>query len=221
MGELKTEAIVLRRTDYGETDRIIDILTPSGKYGVMAKGVRKERSRLAGGIELFCLTNLTLHFKEGRGDSLAVLTSAKLVRAYRKILADYEVLEFASRAMREVSKMAEATASEEYFSLLKQVLEGLDEGIELPLVKVWFFVNLKRIMGEELNLYYDLSGERLSSKKRYNWDEYERAMVEAENGEIGAGEITFLRLAATHPLKFMLRVKGRGGLVERVEKVAS
>lgn len=219
MGELKTEAIVLRRTDYGETDRIIDILTPSGKYGVMAKGVRKERSRLAGGIELFCLTNLTLHFKEGRGDSLAVLTSAKLVRAYRKILADYEVLEFASRAMREVSRAAEG--SPEYFSCLKQVLEGLDEGIELPLVKVWFFVNLKRIMGEELNLYYDLSGERLSSKKRYNWDEYERAMVEAENGEIGAGEITFLRLAATHPLKFMLRVKGRGGLVERVEKVAS
>ena len=51
--DLRTKAIVLRRTDYGEADRILQLLTPSGKRSVIARGVRKEKSKLAGGIELF------------------------------------------------------------------------------------------------------------------------------------------------------------------------
>ena len=46
----RTQAIVLRRTNYGEADRILQLLTPEGKKSVMAKGVRKEKSKLAGGI---------------------------------------------------------------------------------------------------------------------------------------------------------------------------
>ena len=48
----RLRAIVLRRTNYGEADRILQLLTPKGKRSVMAKGVRRERSKLAGGIEL-------------------------------------------------------------------------------------------------------------------------------------------------------------------------
>lgn len=51
--DLHTRAIVLRRTNYGETDRILNLLTPEGKKSVLAKGVRREKSKLAGGIELF------------------------------------------------------------------------------------------------------------------------------------------------------------------------
>lgn len=51
--DLRTQAIVLRRTNYGESDRILNLLTPEGKVSVIARGVRKEKSRLAGSIELF------------------------------------------------------------------------------------------------------------------------------------------------------------------------
>ena len=48
---LRTDAIVLRRTNYGEADRILQVITPSsGRLSVMARSVRKEKSRLAGGI---------------------------------------------------------------------------------------------------------------------------------------------------------------------------
>ena len=59
--DLRTEAIILRRTDYGEADRILNILTPSGKISAIAKGVRKARSKLAGGIEMFTLAELLIH----------------------------------------------------------------------------------------------------------------------------------------------------------------
>ena len=73
--DLRTEAIVLRRTDYGEADRILQLLTPEGKKSVVAKGVRREKSKLAGGIELFSVSEVVIH--EGKGD-LGILTGAKL-----------------------------------------------------------------------------------------------------------------------------------------------
>ena len=59
--DLRTKAIVLRRTDYGEADRILQLLTPSGKRSVIARGVRKEKSKLAGGIELFSVSDVLIH----------------------------------------------------------------------------------------------------------------------------------------------------------------
>ena len=56
----KTLAIVLRRTDFGEADRIVNLLTPSGKVSAMARGVRKPKSKLAGGIEVFALNEVVL-----------------------------------------------------------------------------------------------------------------------------------------------------------------
>ena len=72
--DLRTRAIVLRRTNYGESDRILNLLTPEGKVAVLAKGVRKEKSRLAGGIELFSISDVVIH--QGRSN-LGILTGAK------------------------------------------------------------------------------------------------------------------------------------------------
>src|SRR5258707_167240 len=56
-----TEAIVLRRTDFGEADRILTLFTPSyGKVRAIAKGARRTTSRLAGHLEPFTRTQLLL-----------------------------------------------------------------------------------------------------------------------------------------------------------------
>src|SRR5260370_35101557 len=56
-----TEAIVLRRTDFGEADRILTLFTPSyGKVRAIAKGARRTPSRLAGHLEPFTRTQLLL-----------------------------------------------------------------------------------------------------------------------------------------------------------------
>ena len=66
MDRINTQAIVLRRTDFGEADRIINFLTPDrGKISGLARGVRKQKSKLAGGIELFSVSDIT--YLVGRG----------------------------------------------------------------------------------------------------------------------------------------------------------
>ena len=71
----KTEAIVLRSMDLGEADRVLTILTPRlGKLKVVAKGVRRTRSRLGGGLEP--LSDVQLVLAVGR--TFDVVTSTAL-----------------------------------------------------------------------------------------------------------------------------------------------
>jgi DNA repair protein RecO (recombination protein O) len=73
------EGIVLRRIDYGETDRILTVLTlEHGKIGVIARGVRRSQSRLASRTDLF--TRSRMQLARGRGE-LDVLTQAESVAA--------------------------------------------------------------------------------------------------------------------------------------------
>ena len=41
--DVRANAYVLRRTNYGEADRILNLITPFGKMSAIAKGVRKEK----------------------------------------------------------------------------------------------------------------------------------------------------------------------------------
>jgi DNA repair protein RecO (recombination protein O) len=79
---LQTKAIVLSRTDYGEADRILTFLTPhEGKLRLMARGVRKAKSKVAGGIELFSTSDIS--FLRGRGE-IGTLISARLRKYYSR-----------------------------------------------------------------------------------------------------------------------------------------
>lgn len=67
MNQIVTKGIVLSRTEFGEADRIITVLTTDhGKIRLIAKGVRRIKSKSAGGIELFSVSDIT--YIPGRRD---------------------------------------------------------------------------------------------------------------------------------------------------------
>ncbi len=70
-----TTAIVLKRTDVGEADRILTLFTPhKGKVHVIAKGVRRFTSKRAGHLEL--LSHSLLQMALGR--NLDIVTQAEV-----------------------------------------------------------------------------------------------------------------------------------------------
>lgn len=202
--DIRTFGFVLRRTNYGEADRILNIITPEGKISAIAKGVRKEKSKLAGGVEMFSLSEFNLHF--GKSE-FAVVTSAKMIKYYGNIVKDFSRLELAGMILKKTSLASESSDNEEYYDIVKQCLEGIDAGYSNEVVESWFLINLAKVMGEEINLYRNERGEKLSSEKKYNYDVYERAMIESINGEFGAYEIKFLRLIVSSSLMMVVRVK--------------
>jgi len=211
--DVRTLGYVLRRTNYGEADRILDIITPEGKLSVMARGVRKERSKLAGGVELFTLTDFNIHL--GKSE-LGVLTGAKMVKHYSDIIKDFDKIELAAMVLKRVSKVAGDTENAEYFRVVDQGLMALNDGDDLGLIEAWALLNIKKAMGEEVNLYRDLAGKKLSSEVSYRWDEIEQTFVEDANGRYGADEIKLLRLIISSDWGMVRRVRLESGMVERI-----
>lgn len=206
MNSLRTRAIVLRRTNYGEADRILQLLTPSGKRSVMAKGVRREKSRLAGGIELFAISDVVIG--TGKGE-LGILTSARLVQFYRHIMEDYDRMQFAYTAIKLVSRASEMVDEPEWYDVLAEVLMGLDaHSIPLDLIQAWFYLRHAALLGHELSLWHDTTGQKLSADVSYRYDEAEQGLRAVQGGELGAEHIKLLRLVATRPLKTLAQIGG-------------
>lgn len=79
MRSQRVEAVVLRHTDWGEADRLLWIFTRElGKLRVVAKGVRKARSRKAGHLEPFTRVELLL----AQGRDLPIITQAEAKDAF-------------------------------------------------------------------------------------------------------------------------------------------
>lgn len=202
--DLRTRAIVLRRTNYGEADRILNLLTPEGKIAVLARGVRKEKSRLAGSIELFSVSDVVIH--QGHS-SLGTLTSAKMLNFYGNILSDMTRLELAASFLKKLDRAAEPADIPEYFGLLEQVLSGLHQNLPLELVQTWFSLNLARASGEEINLIYDINGDKLELEGRYNWDITEKCLKPDITGRICAKEIKLTRFLISNKLCLAVNIE--------------
>jgi len=202
----RTQAVVLRRTNYGEADRILQLLTHDGRRSVMARGVRKEKSKLAGGIELFAVSDVVLG--EGKSD-LGVLTSSKLQHFYRHILEDYDRLQFGYQVIKLVARASETVDEPEWFDLTVETLAGLDVlTIPLPLVQTWFYIRYASLLGHELNLELDIDGAPLSAESNYRYDSAEQGLRPVQNGELTGDHIKLLRLIAGRPLSVLVQIGG-------------
>lgn len=206
MKTYRTRAIVLRRTNYGEADRILQLLTPEGRRSVMAKGVRREKSKLAGGIELFAISDVVLI--EGKGE-LAILTSAKLIHFYNHILEDYDRLQFGYLTIKLIARASETVDEPEWFDLLSEILMALDaRTISLELIQAWFYLLYAALLGHDLNLAIDVNGEKLTADRHYRYDIGEKGLVERPGGEITSEHIKLLRLISTRSLKILAQIGG-------------
>lgn len=211
MSTRRTQAIVLRRTNYGEADRILKLLTPEGQESVMARGVRREKSKLAGGIELFGVSDVTIH--SGKGN-LGVLTGARLEQFYSKILADYDRLQFGYEAINAVTRGSDHVDEPEWFSVLAEVYDGLNiASVPLQLTQTWFYIRYAKLTGYELNVSRDVLGNLLDSEKNYMYDSSEKGLRPAEQGEITADHIKYLRLIGAKPLRSVAQIGGVGDVL--------
>ncbi len=203
---LRTKAIVLRRTNYGEADRIVQFLTPVGRQSAIARGVRREKSKLAGGIELFAISDVVI--AEGKGE-LGIVTSARLVTFFRHILEDYDRMQFAYEVVKQTARASETVDEPEWFEVLAEVLAALDnKTTPLKLVETWFYLRYADLLGHALNLRRDVAGEPLSADRIYVYDVSEQGLRQSSSGEIDADHIKLLRLASAKPLSVLSQVSG-------------
>ena len=124
----KIEGIVISEQAYGETSKIINILTPDrGIVGVMAKGARKLKSDLANVSGKLNYGYFNLYYKP---DKLSTLVSADIINSFKNIRKDIKKISYASFLLELSSQVTKHNQSKYVFDYLISGLKKIDEGFD-------------------------------------------------------------------------------------------
>lgn len=148
MGQVETEAIVLRTYDLAEADKIVVCLTlEAGVVRGVARGARRLRSRFGAGLEPFTQVSLGYYEKEGR--ELLTLNHLEILRSSFKYTGSVEVL----GALAYMSELLLSFApphepNEKLYRMVKACLLAIERWPEnLSLIVRYFEVWILRLSG--------------------------------------------------------------------------
>ncbi|MEL7266193.1 MAG: DNA repair protein RecO [Planctomycetota bacterium] len=122
----QTDAIILRATVWSETSFVIVALTRDlGKLSAVAKGARRPKSAFEGSLDLLSQCRVVVLQKSG--DSLDILTEAKLQRRYRAAETSTDRLHAGYYVVETLRELTEANDPHpELFQLTVDTIERLD-----------------------------------------------------------------------------------------------
>ncbi len=124
---IATEALLLRRVEYGEADLVLTLLTQKlGKVSALARGARKSMKRFGGSLEP--MHTLALELDERPSAELFTLLEAKLLVPRPKILGSLAAMEAAGKALSWARRAAPPRTPEAApYSVLSTLLDRLAE----------------------------------------------------------------------------------------------
>jgi DNA repair protein RecO (recombination protein O) len=154
-----SQALILKRDDWRESDSRVVLYTKNfGKIVLVARGVKKMKSKLAGHIEPFNLVDMMIL----KGKSLDYLGSAITRHSYFNLKNDLNALYFSGQAISLFNNLVkEGLPDEELFYFLTSWLELLDEKSNTVLSKEegellynYFAIRLMTLLGYKPELYH-------------------------------------------------------------------
>lgn len=139
------QGIVLRGYPFGESHRVVVLLSPThGKLRTVAKGVRKTKSRFGGRLEPFTHVDIVLY----EGKNLDTVTQVSIINAFPHLRNNLDRVLAASTMIEVVDVVAqEDEPSNRLFLLLHKGLSVLDAGDPHPDLVTSFLLKAADIIG--------------------------------------------------------------------------
>ncbi len=162
----RSEAIILRRTDFGEADRLLTLFARDfGKIKGIAKGARKPQSRKTGHVELFMRSKCFF----ARGRDLNILTQAEMVNGYAALRADLVKATYASYVVELLDRFTvEEDKNIQLYDLLSNTLDRLTSDVDVLLVARFYELRLLSITGFQPRLFHCVScGEPIEDQDQF------------------------------------------------------
>jgi DNA repair protein RecO (recombination protein O) len=198
----QTMAIVVGRTNFGEADRILRMITPDhGKISAIAKGVRKVKSRSGGHLELFGEVDLML----ATGRSLDVVTSARLQWYPHNLSQTYSRLSLAFTFATMTDRLLEEQQPQpEVYKLLAAALHALDGPANEQTLELWFKLRLLNLLGYRPELDRCVSCGVRDAGRSYSFSAERGGIMDdgcrdATARPMSHDTIKFWRLLSDHP----------------------
>src|SRR5438132_10189678 len=218
----RDRAVVLRKLDYGEADRIFTFLTRAhGKVGAIAKGVRRQESKLGPSLELYGHVDLLL--AKGRGD-LDVVAQVQRLPGLR-IPGDVEVMSHAAL----IAELAERVCEDRHpvdgvYELTVMALDELARETDPRRASAYFMMAALDLLGYAPQLAVCASCEQQLPAKPAAFSPAAGGFLCDRDAPVGAplvpvAAIKVLRLIASGDLQTYRRLKLEPALMDDVEHV--
>jgi len=219
----RTRAVILKRREQGEADRVITLFTPEyGKRVVIAKGVRKPTSRKAGHLEPFTHASLML----ARGKTWDIITSAQTVTSFRRLREDLDLTAYAYYFCELLDAFVqEEDPHPELYDLILTAFRRLEASPNPALTARWYELALLGHVGFAPQLFHCVQcGEAI--QPQLNYFSCERGGVLCpEHGEGASGAqpiplnaLKVLRHIQTQPYNHLIRLQLKPGTMRQIEK---
>jgi DNA repair protein RecO (recombination protein O) len=142
----RTQAIILKRRDFGEADRLLTVMTPEhGKLTLVAKGARKPTSHKSGHVELFTRVDMLIQ----RGRDLDIVSQAEMQVPYLALREDLGRGAYASYVVELLDRFTGADDDDfpGLFQLLDDTLSRLCDETDPRLVVRYYEMRLLDLVG--------------------------------------------------------------------------
>jgi DNA repair protein RecO (recombination protein O) len=209
----RAEAIVLRTWDLGEADRILVLFTRHfGKVRVVAKGIRRTTSRMAGHAEP--LTHAT--YQLARGRELDVLTGAEARAIYPSLREDLDRIAAGWYCAELTDRFTvDRAPSAPLFELLETALRHLDTGHAPSLVCRWFDLHILDRSGFRPELAVCVSCRSALEERENGWSALAGGAVCASC--VAASAALSLSVRALKSLRYLIQHDFAGASLLRVD----
>lgn len=151
----RTQGLVISKNNLREADQLFSVYTKDfGKVEILGKAIRKIKSKLRAGIELFYFSEV--EFIQGK--FYKTLTDAVTIEKFRNIRGDLDKMKIAYQIAETVDALIHCQEKDEnIFNLLKETFNKLNNSL-LPttnysLIYYYFFWNFVSLLGYEIDLY--------------------------------------------------------------------
>jgi len=159
----RTQGLIIKKRDRGDADQFLTIYTEDfGKLRVLAKAVRKIKSKLRGGADLFYLSEI--EFIQGK--AYKTLTDAVLLEGFFNIRKNLSRLGTAYQVADLLDELVtQEQKDERIWQLLRETFDKLNNDSDCRLLYYYFFWNLVSLLGYEPELRADsVCGRKINTE---------------------------------------------------------
>lgn len=146
---IEVEGIVLSESPYGETSKIINILSKEkGLIGIMCKGAKSMKSSLRASTQILTYGIFSIYYKEGK---LSTLKNVDVKNMWKEIHSDLTKISFATYLCELISQVVKQT-DEDVFDFLLQSLIKIENGLDPLIITNVLELKCLPLLGVGLNL---------------------------------------------------------------------
>jgi len=135
-----SEGVVLARRNFGEADRILVLYTKDfGKISLLAKGIRRPKSKKRGHVEVFN----EVKFQAASGRGLDLMVEAEVVEDFSEVRTSLKKISLAYYLMEVIGRIThEGEENIEVYNLLLGTLQKLKSAMMLKELRLRFITDL-------------------------------------------------------------------------------